>query len=267
MMLAGIRERIGKRLFRGQVTGTGTAVEPFVIRRGTWLFVVVVSVLLWSVALLLWAQGDIDRQILFRHNAWRAHATVIGIFRPVSAYGMAFIVFVLLSHLVLSARIREPHGTQTICLLIIFSFAIGGITGDLLKYVFDRARPFIEYADQITAISRPASPSLPSGHATKSMALALPFVVFVANGCWPSRLVKGVVLLTALAVGYARIVLGAHFLSDVLAGMGVAVACLPLAVMAANRILRRVTQEKLPARVKVWGGILFLLMLYLLKLS
>ena len=152
-------------------------------------------------------------------------------------------------------------------LLIIFSYGIGGITGDLLKPVFDRPRPFTEYADQITPLSHPATPSLPSGHATKSMALALPFVMFASNRRWWGRLMRGTVLAVALAVGYARIVMGVHYVSDVLAGIGVAIACLPLVVWAANRIGRRATQEKLGAMVKVWGAILFFLMLYLLKYS
>ena len=152
-------------------------------------------------------------------------------------------------------------------LLIIFSYGIGGITGDVLKEVFDRPRPFVEYADQITPLSHPPTPSLPSGHATKSMALALPFVIFVTDERWWSRLMRAVVLLAAVAVAYARIAMGVHYVSDVLAGIGVAMACLPLAVCGANKIGRRMTREKLDTLVKLWAVILFVLMLYLLKLS
>ena len=97
--------------------------------------------------------------------------------------------------------------------------------------------------------------------------MALPFVVFVSNGLWWTRLSKGSVLLVALAVGYARIVLGVHYLSDVLAGIGVAIASLPLAVWAANKICNGVSQERVGVLVKVWGAVLFFLMLYLLILS
>jgi membrane-associated phospholipid phosphatase len=216
---------------------------------------------------LLWAQGDIDRLILVGHDSLRANDSAAGVFKSISGYGMSFIVLVVLGYLVLAMRFKEIKGTHRVYLLIILSYGIGGITGDVLKEVFDRPRPFVTYADQITALSHPPTPSLPSGHATKSMALALPFVIFVANERWWSRLMRGLVLLVALAVGYARIALGAHYLSDVLAGIGVAIACLPLAVWAANRICWRITQERLDTLVKVWGAILFFLMLYLLTLS
>lgn len=262
-----IRQRIGETLFKARSGETRTPVAPLVLSRPVWLFVAVAAALLWGVALSLWAQGDIDRMILVEHNALRSNDSVGGVFKSISGYGMPFIVFVVLAYLVFAVRFKTPKGVHSVYLLIIFSYGIGGITGDLLKEVFDRPRPFVEYADQITPLSHPATPSMPSGHATKSMALALPFVMFVSNRRWWGRLMRGVVLAVALAVGYARIVMGVHYVSDVLAGIAVAIACLPLAVWAANRICRHVTQEKLGARAKVWGAILFFLMLYLLKYS
>ena len=99
------------------------------------------------------------------------------------------------------------------------------------------------------------------------MALAIPFVVFVSNVPRWNMLFKAVVLLVAMGVGYARIVLGLHYLSDVLAGIAVAIGWLPLAVWSTNRICKRVSREQLDVRVKVWAAILFFLMLYLLTLS
>lgn len=262
-----IRQRIGETLFKAKSGEAGTPVTPLVLGRPVWLFVAVAAALLWGVALSLWAQSDIDRLILVEHNALRSNDSVAGVFKSISGYGMAFIIFVVLGYLVLAIRFKKLKGAHTVYLLIILSYGIGGITGDLLKEVFDRPRPFVEYADQITPLSHPATPSMPSGHATKSMALALPFVIFVSNELWWRRLMRGVVLVAALAVGYARIALGVHYLSDVLAGIGAALACLPLAVWTANKICRRVTQERLDALVKVWGAILFFLMLYLLRFS
>jgi len=266
-MFARIRQRMGERLFKRESGEAGTPVAPLVIGRPTLLFLIIAAASLCGVALLLWAQGDIDRLILVGHNSLRANDSAAAAFKSVSGYGMSFIVLVVLAYLVLAMRFKEIKGAHRVYLLIILSYGIGGIMGDVLKEVFDRPRPFVTYADQITVLSRPPTPSLPSGHATKSMALALPFVIFVSNERWWSRLMRGLVLLVALAVGYARIVLGAHYLSDVLAGIGVAIACLPLAVWAANRICRRITQERLDTLVKVWGAILFFLMLYLLVLS
>jgi membrane-associated phospholipid phosphatase len=255
------------RISKGSSDDIKTPVSPVVLRRGTWLFVVIVPLFLSVVALLLWAQKDMDRLILVWHNAMRLNKTVVGVIRSASAYGMSFIIFILLIYLALSTKFKQLRGVYTIYLLIIFSYAIGGITGDLMKEVFDRPRPFVEYPDQITSLSQPPTPSLPSGHATKSMALAIPFVVFVSNVPRWNVLFKAVVMLAAIAVGYARIVLGVHYVSDVLAGIAVAIGCLPLAVWATNKICRRVTREQLDVRIKVWAAILFFLMLYLLILS
>ncbi len=263
MLVKGIVERV----FKGGLHETGIPVPSLVLRRRTWLFVVIVPVFLWALTLLLWAQKDIDRRLLVWHNALRLNKTVVGVFRSASAYGMSFTILIFLIYLALSAKFKQFRGGRTVYLLIILSYGIGGITGDLMKEVFDRPRPFVEYPDQITALSHPATPSLPSGHAAKSMALAIPFVLFVSNVPPWNVLFKAAVLLAAIAVGYARVVLGVHYLSDVLAGMGVAIGALPLAVWAANRICGRISQERLNVLVKVWAVILFFLMLYLLKLS
>ena len=262
-----IGEKIAARLLRETPGQAATPVKPLALRRPMWLVIGVAAALLWLVALLLWAQADIDRLILVEKEPLRANEAVAAVFKSISGYGMAFVVFVTLTYLVLAMKSGELKGVHMVYLLIIFSYGIGGIAGDLLKEVFDRPRPFVEYADQITPLSHPPTPSLPSGHATKSVALALPFVIFVTDERWWSRLMRAVVLLAALAVAYARIAMGVHYVSDVLAGIGVAMACLPLAVCGANKIGRRMTREKLDTLVKLWAVILFVLMLYLLKLS
>ena len=267
-MAPSLRKKIRERFFKERSENAGTPVPAIKLPRPTRLFILIAPLLLWGVALLLWAQRDVDRIILVWHEAFRVNEGLVYVFRSISRYGMPFIVFVFLCYLALSMRWKALGATYTVYLLVILSFGIGGIAGDLLKEVLDRPRPFIEYAGQITAISHTKTPAFPSGHATKSMALALPFVIFVTDERWWNRLVKGLVLSAALAVGYARIVLGAHYPSDVLAGFGVAIAALPLAVVLANRICRRISQEKLNTRaVRAWGAILFFLMLYLLILS
>ncbi len=266
-MFSGIRNKVTKGISKDSSDNIKTPVSPIVLSRGIWLFVVIVPLFLSAVSLLLWAQRDFDRLILVWHNTMRHNKTVIGVFRSASAYGMSFTIFVFLIYLLLFTKFKQLRGVYTVYLLIIFSYGIGGITGDLMKEVFDRPRPFVEYPDQITSLSQPLTPSLPSGHATKSMALAIPFVVFVSNVSRWNVLFKAVVLLAAIAVGYARIVLGVHYVSDVLAGIAVAIGCLPLAVWPTNKICKRVTRERLNVMIKVWAVILFFLMLYLLKLS
>lgn len=95
---------------------------------------------------------------------------------------------------------------------------------------------------------RPVRPVLLVGlFAAKSLALALPFLFVVPAASAAVRLAKIALIVVASLVCYSRIVLGAHSLSDVLAAAALALACIPVAVSAANGIYARgkVTPEKL----------------------
>jgi undecaprenyl-diphosphatase len=132
-----------------------------------------------------------------------------------------------------------------------------------LKEIFNRPRPFVEYAGEINALSSAATPAFPSGHATKSMALALPFLLLIsAKDNWH----KGAKILLAIivfGVCCSRVLLGAHYVSDVLAGVAMALICFPLVTLLNNRILRNIPKERLNFAIKVWGVILLGLMIFL----
>jgi hypothetical protein len=68
-----------------------------------------------------------------------------------------------------------------------------------------------------------------------------------------------VIGLIAAGVCFSRIVLGAHYLSDVLAGIGMAFIGLPFSMMFANMVFRKVKQEQLPMLSYVWGFLLIFL--------
>ncbi len=154
---------------------------------------------------------------------------------------------------------------RPVFLVVLFSFSAAALAGTLLKELVGRARPIADLAGQLNAAVRHGSPSFPSGHAAKSLALTLPFVLIVPAGSVVVRLIKLALLLIASLVGYSRIVLGAHYLSDVLAGAALALACVPVAMVAANAIYARgkVTPEKLKTVVKRQAFILLALALWL----
>ncbi len=139
---------------------------------------------------------------------------------------------------------------------VLFSFGLSGIAGDLLKMVFARPRPSAVFGDRIVALSEATSQALPSGHATKTMALALPFLFLVSNKSVGHRTLKGVVALLAVGVAFGRIILGAHYLSDVLAGIGTAFLGLPFSMLVAHAVLRRMDESQLPKLALRWAVIL-----------
>jgi membrane-associated phospholipid phosphatase len=106
-----------------------------------------------------------------------------------------------------------------------------------LKAAFERPRP--AFSDPIATAS---GFSFPSGHAMVSLTVygALAFVILATI---KSRRARVLVLATAaalvLAIGFSRLYLGVHFLSDVLAGFSVGLAWLALCVVVLDLHHRR----------------------------
>ena len=127
--------------------------------------------------------------------------------------------------------------------------AIGGIfliaklmeTG--LKLTFERARPTV-----VPHLQDAGGYSFPSGHTmTAVITYGLLAAVLVGQLSGRARYIPPVIAGgIILAVGFSRVYLGVHYLTDVLAGTLVAGACLILAI-AALTLLDRPTPSKHPA--------------------
>lgn len=98
-------------------------------------------------------------------------------------------------------------------------------------------RPFVLLGDAFyRASSFPDSRfTMPSGHSV--------YVGVLAAALWPvlGRVGRLGVLLFAAAVGWSRIVLGAHFPVDVLAGFALGLACVAAAAPMAPRLARNLS--------------------------
>jgi undecaprenyl-diphosphatase len=238
-------------------------VKPVALSRQSVVILLLIAAVFWSSAFVLWWQADLDKALLVSHNQLRTHELAVDIAQFASRYGMAIIVLIYLIYTVLAFRYQGLRDGLQIVLLVILMFAAAAIGGTLLKAVFNRPRPFVTYADEINALSSAASLAFPSGHASKSVALILPFMVFIAaQNTWRTA-VK--ILLAALALGvcYSRIVLGAHYLSDVMAGIGLALILLLPITFLNNKALSRMPKERIHIALRAWTVILFVLTLYL----
>jgi membrane-associated phospholipid phosphatase len=209
----------------------------------------------------------LDESVLFLFDPPRvSEASWVEIFRDLSGYGMAAITLLYVLYYLIQAKRPAWEAPATLYLYVVFSFAFSGIVGDLLKMVFDRPRPATAFGDRILALSDATSQAIPSGHATKAVALALPVLFFVGSRPSGQALWKLLVLGLALGVAFSRIVLGAHYVSDVVAGIGMAFLGLPVAVALAHRILARVPSHRLPALARKWVIVLAALSVGLLFL-
>ncbi len=197
------------------------------------------SFLFYLVALILWKQKIVDYNIVLIHNFIYENKMYLELVSLISHYGMAFIAALYALFLFISLKKEGLKRDRSLYLFIIFSFFLSTTGGDLLKEVIDKARPVIELSGQISRTTLSDTSSFPSGHAAKSMSLALPFVLMASRKSTITQIVKVVVFLTALLVCYSRIALQAHFLSDVLAGIGTALFFIPIAVWITNSFYKK----------------------------
>jgi undecaprenyl-diphosphatase len=115
------------------------------------------------------------------------------------------------------------RGARRLATWALTTTVIGGVLGTLLKVVVSRARPAFEQP-----VAHASGYSFPSGHAVNSFlctgVLILVFLPVLSRaGRWLAYVLgAAVVLLT----GFDRVALGVHYVSDVIAGWIVALACL-----------------------------------------
>lgn len=238
-------------------------VTPLALSRQTAVLTLLIAAVFWGIAFLLWRQAVLDKWLLISQEGLRASQLAVALAQLASGYGMSVIVLVYLLYWLFAFKYEELRSAYPVYLLLLLLFGIAAIGGDVLKEMLNRPRPFVEYAGQFHAFSDAATAALPSGHATKSMALALPFLLSIPGKDQWHKATKLLLVIIVLGVCYSRVLLGAHYVSDVLAGVGMALACFPPATLLTNVLLSRMTRERLHSAARVWGVILVALMIYL----
>jgi undecaprenyl-diphosphatase len=109
-----------------------------------------------------------------------------------------------------TAYLFAPEAWKVRLVIMIAGVIITAVLVLLVKFTVRRQRPAGEWGH----IYRSSDPhSFPSGHAARAVMLAV-----LAAGLGPAWL-AGLLLVWAPLVGLARVAMGVHFLSDVLAGM------------------------------------------------
>lgn len=181
------------------------------MRRPIGFVVIAVAVLLWLVlGLLGGATNRFDSRLVLALGSQRSaepaltHAalalTTLGGATATLSLGLAAAV-------ALAARGRPLAAAQLSAVIL-----SGRLLVDLLKLVFDRARPGFEAHPVLVH-----SASFPSGHSANSMITFLAVALFLAPAAHrPIAVVAAVG--ASLVVGATRVVLGVHWPSDVLAG-------------------------------------------------
>lgn len=201
------------------------------------------SFLFLGLSLFLWHQRSWEQAVTIFHNFVYSRPLLLLVNEGLSSWGMSTIALIYAFALFRSLKTNGDCRDLPVYLLILLSFLSAAVAGHLLKLIVDRLRPAVELSDRIVLHQLSSTSSFPSGHTTNSMALALPFLLMASGKERLTRWVKGTVLVVACGVAYSRIALQRHFLSDVLAGVGVGLLFLYLSVEGCNVLQRKRPQS------------------------
>jgi membrane-associated phospholipid phosphatase len=153
----------------------------------------------------------------------RATEPFTDVFRAITTFGNFATLIVVV---VIAVAVLWRRGERTDALFVAVAFLGAQVLSSGMKLGFRRERPF--FPDPLATES---TFSFPSGHALVSLAVYGSIALVVARRL-PRRRDRILLLaatgLLVLAIGFSRLYLGVHFLSDVLAGYAAGIAWLAL---------------------------------------
>ncbi len=169
-----------------------------------------------------------------RHHTWLPHAfNVVESIGPVVIGVAAFGLWLL----------ARPGGSSRWKLASASALAAAGLgllVNRLIASFWDRPRPY-ETHPGVYTLSHSHDASFPSDHSSAAFGIA--FAVLLFDG-----FAGALFLVLAVLIAVGRVIIGAHYPGDVLAGLGVGLTCAVVVVYAARpliaflvRIVQRIT--------------------------
>jgi undecaprenyl-diphosphatase len=138
------------------------------------------------------------------HDNWEDVAGVYAaISEPLFAIGVVALIVVGLA---LRRRALVLAGA-----LSVVAAGLALAVAHIVSVLVDRPRPFVAHPQIHAFLSHAADASFPSDHATAAFAIAGVLAIRLGRAAWP-------VLAAALVLAVARVLLGLHYPTDVLAG-------------------------------------------------
>jgi len=154
--------------------------------------------------------------------------------RAVGSYwgAPAMVVLLLVWRRLQGRQAAPPLSVSLLSFVLGLPLAIAAAA--IAKIVFALPRPFVLLGDSVyrAAFAPDSQYTMPSGHAM--------YMGVVVATLWPvlGQAGRTGVLLFAVAVGWSRIVLGAHYPADVITGFALGWACVALVAPLAHRVAR-----------------------------
>ena len=160
-----------------------------------------------------------DHSIARTLNGWGYHHAWFGDLAKFFAKDAVFLVVgVAVVAFLAAGRYASPDARRG-AVSAAFALVLGLLAAKLLSGAVDRSRPFVEHHDIHLLVHHAKDAGFPSDHATGAFAIAVALLL-------RHRLAGAIALLLAVGVAIARVVVGAHYPTDVLGGavLGAAVA-------------------------------------------
>jgi len=144
-------------------------------------------------------------------------------------------------------RGKQRAENQAMVVGAMVAAVLGLAVASLIQHFYVHPRPFVDRQDVLLLINHSPDPSLPSEHAVVAFSLA-------GAALWSRRLVSAAVLLVAaLALGFARVYTGLHYPADVAVAAGVGLLASFMVVGLAGALimqLRAAVVRALPPAVR-----------------
>jgi undecaprenyl-diphosphatase len=196
-----------------------------------------IAVLLWAVSGLLFVAMAIPpvTEVIDDFDRWFYDLTYPIKWGPVTALsqGMAFLgsaLFIWPFRLIVTAYLfikRSRAALSAWVLAIVLSEPLIGT----LKAAYGRPRPPVALVEEVTG-------SFPSGHAVAGAVTAISLVIVLVNPGPPRRNLEIAAAAFAVIMAGTRVYLGAHWLTDVFAGVALGAACAIGAAAIVHRYIR-----------------------------
>jgi len=184
---------------------------------------------------------DVDTAGLQGLHRWvRSSPGAVGPLKVLTDLGSPLWLWVVV---IVAVVVLLRAGRTRLAVFILVTAIVGSGIDTVVKLVVDRPRPFF-----VDPVAHARGKSFPSGHVMSSTvvygAVLLAFLPAVARR-WRPWLAGGVGLLVA-AIGFSRLALGVHYLSDVAGGFVLGLAW--LALSTATFSIWRVERGRRPVR-------------------
>jgi len=163
------------------------------------------------------------------HTVARHHDALVSALKVLSTIGSAVVYMPLFA--AVAAWLLWSQRLPRLAAFVVVTTAGSALLNALVKLAIHRARPVL--ADPVAHAN---GMSFPSGHAQSAVvAASVLLLVFLPllHGAW-RWVAVGAAVVYVLAIGFARVTLGVHYVSDVLAGYALGAAWVAAMIAAFN---------------------------------